>query len=65
MGYAHFLARRFDEAVPKLLLAIQDNPTAPNPLRNLASCYAHMGRLEGARDIWPDCEPLRTLSCRT
>jgi adenylate cyclase len=51
MGYAHFLARRFDEAVPKLLLAIQDNPTAPNPLRNLASCYAHMGRLDDARDI--------------
>ena len=51
MGYAHFLARRFDEAVPKLLLAIQDNPTAPNPLRNLASCCAHMGRLEDARDI--------------
>jgi len=50
MGYAHFLARRFDEAVPKLLLAIQDNPTAPNPLRNLASCYAHMGRLGDARD---------------
>ena len=51
MGYAHFLARRFDEAVPKLLLAIQDNPTAPNPLRNLASCYAHMGRLEDARNV--------------
>jgi adenylate cyclase len=51
MGYAHFLARRFDEAVPKLLLAIQDNPTAPNPLRNLASCYAHMRQLEDARDI--------------
>jgi adenylate cyclase len=30
IGYAHFIARRFEEAVPKLLLAIQDNPTGPN-----------------------------------
>ena len=27
IGSAHFLARRFDEAVPKLLLAIQEDPT--------------------------------------
>src|SRR5207253_3328288 len=29
IGQAHFLSRRFDEAVPKLGLAIQDNPSFP------------------------------------
>ena len=28
IGQAHFLARRFDEAVPKLLLAIQEDPAS-------------------------------------
>jgi adenylate cyclase len=49
IGRAHFLARRFDEAVPKLLLAIQDDPSSPQPYRTLAACYAHMGRLDDAR----------------
>jgi tetratricopeptide (TPR) repeat protein len=51
IGAAHFLARRFDEAVPKLLLAIQDDPSHPNPHRYLAACYAHMGRLDEAREM--------------
>jgi adenylate cyclase len=51
IGQAHFLSRRFDEAVPKLLLAIQDNPSSPNPYRFLAACYAHMGRLDHAREV--------------
>jgi TolB-like protein/class 3 adenylate cyclase len=51
IGGAHFLARRFDEAVPKLLLAIQDDPSHPNPHRYLAACYAHMGRLDEAREM--------------
>jgi len=51
IGSAHFLARRFDEAVPKLRLAIQDDPSHPLPYRYLAACYAHMGRLDEARDI--------------
>jgi TolB-like protein/class 3 adenylate cyclase len=50
-GAAHFCARRFDEAVPKLLLAIQDDPGYPQPYRWLAACYAHMGRLGDARAI--------------
>jgi TolB-like protein/tetratricopeptide (TPR) repeat protein len=49
LGMAHFLSRRFDEAVPKLLLAIQDNPDFAEPYRVLAACYAHMGRSEDAR----------------
>jgi adenylate cyclase len=51
IGAAHFLSRRFDEAVPKLLLAIQEDPSAPQPYRFLAACYAHMGRLDEARGI--------------
>jgi adenylate cyclase len=51
IGAAHFLARRFDEADPKLLLAIQEVPSYPQPYRFLAACYAHMGRLDDAREI--------------
>jgi len=51
IGQAHFFSRRFGEAVPKLLLAIQEDPSYPHPYRCLAACYAHMGRLDDARDI--------------
>jgi TolB-like protein/class 3 adenylate cyclase/predicted ATPase len=51
MGAAHFLARRFNEAVPKLLLAIHEDPSAPVPYRYLAACYAHMKRTDEAREI--------------
>jgi adenylate cyclase len=51
MGGAHFFSRRFDEAVLTLLLAIQDDPSFPEPHRYLAACYAHMGRLDDAREI--------------
>jgi adenylate cyclase len=50
IGAAHLFARRFTEAVPKLLLAIQEDPTLPNPYRYLAACYAHMDRLDEARE---------------
>src|SRR5215472_8018383 len=45
------LRRRFDEAVPKLRLAIQEDPGLPEAYRVLAACYAHMGRLDDAREI--------------
>jgi adenylate cyclase len=51
IGQAHFFRRRFGEAVPKLLLAIQEDPNYPVPYRSLAACYAQMGRLDDARDI--------------
>ena len=51
IGTAHLVSRRFEEALPKLLLAIQEAPTFPVPYRWLASCYAHMGRLDEARDV--------------
>lgn len=59
IGGAHFFARRFNEAVPKLLLAIQEDSSYVQPYRYLAACYAHMGRLEEAREI---IERLRTVT---
>ena len=51
IGQAHFVSRRYDMAVPNLLLGIQEDPSDPGPYRWLASCYAHMGRLDDAREI--------------
>jgi TolB-like protein len=59
IGLAHFLSRRFEDAMPKLIAAVQHLPNAPEYHRALASCYAHMGRLEEARAI---IERLRTIS---
>jgi adenylate cyclase len=75
IGAAHFFARRFDQAVPKLLLAIQEDPSDPTPYRDLAACYAHMGRRDDAREILervgavtsvaiPDASPLRNAEHR-
>jgi class 3 adenylate cyclase len=50
IGRAHFLSRRFDEAMQKLLLSIQDDSSNPQPYRWLAACYAQMGRLDDARE---------------
>jgi len=51
IGGAHFFAQRFNEAVLKLLLAIQEDSAYVQPYRYLAACYAHMGRLDEAREI--------------
>jgi adenylate cyclase len=51
IGQAHFVSRRYETAVPNLLLAIQDDPSFPPAYRSLAAWYAHMGRLDEARDI--------------
>lgn len=51
IGAALLFSRRFQEALPKLLLAIQDDPSFPTPYRYLAACYAHMGRLDEAREV--------------
>lgn len=42
-------AERFSEAIPKLHLAIQEDPGFPPNYRLLATCYAHLGRLDQAR----------------
>ena len=59
IGMAHFFARRFDEAVPKLLLAIKEDPSFPSSYRFLAACYAHLGWLDDAREI---VERLRAIT---
>jgi pentatricopeptide repeat protein len=51
IGEAHFFSRRFDEAAATLLASLDLAPSFPVTYRVLASCYAHMGRLDEARDI--------------
>jgi len=51
IGEAYFFTRRFDEAVANLLASLELAPTFPVTYRVLASCYAHMGRLDDAREI--------------
>ena len=48
LGAAYLVSRRFDEALPKLLLAIQEDPNYPPPL---AACYAQMGWHDEARQV--------------
>jgi TolB-like protein len=51
VGEAYFFSRRFDEAVANLLASLELAPSFPVTYRVLASCYAHMGRLDNAREI--------------
>jgi adenylate cyclase len=51
VGEALFYNRRFDEAAAKLRASLDLAPTFVVTYRVLASCYAHMGRLDEARDI--------------
>jgi TolB-like protein/class 3 adenylate cyclase len=61
IGLAGFLSGRFDEAAPKLILAIQEDPNFPSPYRVLAACYAHMGRLDEAREILARLRAITTV----
>jgi TolB-like protein/predicted ATPase/DNA-binding winged helix-turn-helix (wHTH) protein/class 3 adenylate cyclase len=49
IGAALASSRRFEEAIPKLSLSIENDESAAAPYRWLAVCYAHMGRLDEAR----------------
>jgi adenylate cyclase len=51
IGASHFLSGRFDEAIPKLLVALEETPNFPVACRYLAACYARMGRRDEARDV--------------
>jgi tetratricopeptide (TPR) repeat protein len=51
IGIALFFSRRFDEAVAKLRMALEQHPTLALPYQFLASCLAHMGRLDDAREV--------------
>jgi pentatricopeptide repeat protein len=46
---AHMACRRFEEAIPKLLVAIQEDASA-NGYQLLVACYAHLGMLDKARE---------------
>jgi adenylate cyclase len=61
IGTAHFLSRRFEEAVPMLLLAIQEDPNFAAAYSSLAACYAHMDRLDEAREILGRLHALRSV----
>jgi adenylate cyclase len=49
IGFAHLLTRRFEDAKAMLLRSLQERPDWPPTYRYLASCYAHMGQLDAAR----------------
>jgi len=51
IGEAFFFGRRFDEAATNLLASLERPPRFPITYRVLAACYAHMGRLDEAREI--------------
>ena len=50
IGVGHFFARRFDDAAAMLLRSLQEHPGWAPTYRFLAACYAHMGRLDEARE---------------
>jgi adenylate cyclase len=51
IGETHFFSRRFDDAAANLLASLELAPSFPVTYRVLAACYAHMGRLDEAREI--------------
>jgi adenylate cyclase len=59
LGSAHFLNRQFDDAAATLRASLEKAPTMAPIYRVLASCYAHMGRLDEAREI---VERLRAIT---
>jgi tetratricopeptide (TPR) repeat protein len=51
IAVGHFFARRLETAAAMLLLSLQEYSNWAPCLRFLASCYAHLGRLEHAQRI--------------
>jgi tetratricopeptide (TPR) repeat protein len=51
IAIARFFSGRLEQSVAALLQALQENPTYPLANRFLASCYAHMGRIDEARQV--------------
>jgi TolB-like protein len=46
---AHLICRRFEEALAKALVAVQEDPN-PIGYQALIACYAHLGRIGDARE---------------
>jgi TolB-like protein len=61
IGVGHFFAGRFEEARTMLLLSLQEKPNWVPTHRFLASCYAHMGRLDEAREAVARLRDLTTV----
>jgi len=59
IGMALFMKRQFEDAAAKLLESLETVPNFTVSLRWLAACYAHMGRLDEAREI---VERLRAIT---
>jgi tetratricopeptide (TPR) repeat protein len=59
IGVGHFFAQRFEEAAAMLLRSLQEHAGWAPTYRFLAACYAHMGRLDEAREI---IERLKTVT---
>ena len=59
IGIAHFFNRRFHDAIEKLRVSLEELPSYIATYRFLASSYAHLGRLDEAREI---VERLRRLT---
>jgi pentatricopeptide repeat protein len=59
IGIALLFKRRFEEAAAKLVASLEQLPTFALTYRLLASCYAHMGRLDEAREV---VQRLRTIT---
>jgi TolB-like protein len=51
IGIGHFFARRNEKAAEMLALSLQERSAWPPTLRFMASCLAHMGRLEEAQEV--------------
>ena len=51
IGEVHFFSRRFDDAAANRLASLELAPSFPVTYRVLAACYAHLGRLDEAREI--------------
>jgi adenylate cyclase len=51
IAVGHFFAGRLESAAMMMRLSLQENPTWPPCYRFLASCCAHLGRLDEARAI--------------
>jgi TolB-like protein len=51
IGMGHLFARRGEKAAEMLDIVLQERPIWPPGLRFMASCLAHLGRLEEAREM--------------
>jgi pentatricopeptide repeat protein len=51
IGEAYFFSRRFEDAAAKLLESLERAPSFTVTYRVLAACYAHLGRVDEAREI--------------